>query len=66
MNKKQTFYLMFSSDPDILNAPESSELEVISEPILYYSKWYHKILHYISFKTRFIEGYKYNVKTVIK
>lgn len=49
-----------------MGADKKIKVEVISEPKLYYNKWYWKILNFLTFKLCFNVKYTYTCKIINK
>lgn len=65
-DKSQKFEVLFHdnwhSKGEILMTPNNKKIEVLSETTLHYSKWYWKILNFITFKLFFNVRYTYICK----
>ena len=60
------FQLTFNEDFNQGSVLEGAQYKVISDVEHIYGKWWHRILYYLTFKQRFIEGYKYNIEIAPK
>ena len=49
---------------EILKGTEETFLEVLSTPTIHYSKWYWRILNFLTFKKWFNVKYTYTVKMI--
>lgn len=61
---KITLSEKFFNGQDILKTADGSRVRVIGDIFESNTRWYHKVLNYLTFGKYFVRGYVYNCKIV--